>query len=104
MKVVDVYLFGQILGTFSGRVKDIFDLCYLSKYVDSEKLFDCIQTYIIEDSDMFENNMDDIKRRVNRVFGDREFIRTVENSGKDNWLRIKASVAFKWIQDCLIKL
>ncbi len=91
-------------GTFSGRVKDIFDLCYLSEYVDSEKLFDCIQTYIIDDSDMFENNMDDIKRRVNRVFGDREFIRTVENSGKDNWLRIKASVAFKRIQDCLIKL
>lgn len=23
-------------GTFSGRVKDIFDLCYLSEYVDTE--------------------------------------------------------------------
>ena len=33
-------------GTFSGRVKDVFDLCYLSEYVDKERLLRCIHTYI----------------------------------------------------------
>jgi len=88
-------------GTFSGRVKDVFDLCYLSEYVDKERLLRCIHTYILDDSEMFENNMEDIRRRVRKVFSDKNFARSVENSGKDNWLRIKASVAFERILDCL---
>lgn len=88
-------------GTFSGRVKDVFDLCYLSEYVDKERLLRCIHTYILDDSEMFENNMEDIRRRVRKVFADKNFARSVENSGKDNWLRIKASVAFERILDCL---
>lgn len=88
-------------GTFSGRVKDVFDLCYLSEYVDKERLLRCINTYILDDSEMFENNMEDIRRRVRKVFADKNFARTVENSGKDNWLRIKASFAFERILDCL---
>lgn len=47
-------------GTFSGRVKDVFDLCYLSDYVDANRLLQCIQTYILDDSGMFENTLDDI--------------------------------------------
>ena len=91
-------------GTFSGRVKDIFDLCYLSEYVDNERLLQCIHTYILDDSEMFENNMEDIKRRVKKVFADKGFYKSVENSGKDNWLRIKASVAFERILDCLNRI
>lgn len=88
-------------GTFSGRVKDVFDLCYLSEYVDYEKLLKCIHTYILDDPGMFENDMDDIRRRVKKVFNDKDFGKSVENSGKDNWLRVKASVAFERILDCL---
>ena len=88
-------------GTFSGRVKDIFDLCYLSDYVDTSRLLKCIHTYILDDSGMFENDMDDVRRRVRKVFSDKEFIKNVEKSGKDNWLRIKAKVAFDRIEDCL---
>ena len=88
-------------GTFSGRVKDVFDLCYLSEYVDKERLLRCIHTYILDDPEMFENNMEDIRRRVRKVFADKNFARSVENSGKDNWLRIKASVAFERILDGL---
>ena len=91
-------------GTFSGRVKDVFDLCYLSDYVDHERLLLCIRTYILDDPGMFENDMDDVRRRVGKVFADRGFAKSVENSGKDNWLRIKASVAFERIQDCLRKM
>ncbi len=88
-------------GAFSGRVKDVFDLCYLSEYVDFERLLKCIRTYILDDPGMFENDMDDIRRRVRKVFSDKDFAKSVENSGKDNWLGVKASVAFECILDCL---
>ncbi len=91
-------------GTFSGRVKDVFDLCYLSEYVDQKRLLKCIQTYILDDPEMFENNMDDIRRRIGKIFADEHFAKSVENSGKDNWLRIKASAAFERIQNCLKKI
>lgn len=91
-------------GTFSGRVKDVFDLCYLSDDVDRERLLQCIRTYILDDPGMFENDMNDVRRRVGKVFADRGFAKSVEKSGKDNWLRIKASVAFERIQDCLKKI
>jgi predicted nucleotidyltransferase component of viral defense system len=55
-------------GTFSGRVKDIFDLCYLSEYVDTESLMKCIHTYILDDPQMRENGMDAVRRRVRRIF------------------------------------
>lgn len=88
-------------GTFSGRVKDIFDLCYLSDYVDKERLMKCLKTYILDDKGMFENNIEDVRRRIKKIFTDRDFSKAVENSGKDNWLKIKASVAFERILECL---
>ena len=88
-------------GTFSGRVKDIFDLSYLSDYVDKERLMTCLKTYILDDKGMFENNIEDVRRRIKKIFTDRDFSKAVENSGKDNWLRIKASVAFERILECL---
>ncbi len=91
-------------GTFSGRVKDIFDLCYLSEDIDADALMTCIHTYILDDPSMFENTMDDIYRRVKKVFDDRDFQKAVSNSGRDNWLRIKASVAFDKILSLLDKL
>ena len=91
-------------GTFSGRVKDVFDLCYLSQYVDEERLFQYIHTYILDDPEMFENSMDDIRRRIRKVFNDKEFAKSVETSGKDNWLGIKAFEAFERIEDCLSRI
>ena len=55
-------------GTFSGRVKVIFDLCYLSEYVDTESLIKSIHTYILDDPQMRENDMDAVRRRVRRIF------------------------------------
>lgn len=61
----------------------------------------CLKTYILDDKGMFENNIEDVRRRIKKIFTDRDFSKTVENSGKDNWLRIKASVAFERILECL---
>lgn len=91
-------------GTFSGRVKDIFDLCYLSESVKKDALMKCIHTYILDDEGMRENDMASVILRVEKVFSDKEFRRTVENSGRDNWLRIKASVVFERILDLLKEL
>jgi len=91
-------------GTFSGRVKDVFDLCYLSEYVEVNGLMKCIRTYILDDPGMRENDMAAIINRVEKVFEDRDFRRSVENSGRDNWLRIKATVAFNSILKLLRSL
>lgn len=91
-------------GTFSGRVKDIFDLSYLSDYVNKEGVLKCIHTYILDDPEMRENNMDAVIRRVDKIFKDKDFKSAVENSGRDNWLRIKASVAFENILSLLKEL
>ena len=88
-------------GTFSGRVKDIFDLCFLSERVDKAYLLKCIHTYILDDPEMRENDMAAVIKRVNRVFSDKRFKQSVENSDRDNWLQIKASVAFERILDFL---
>lgn len=88
-------------GTFSGRVKDIFDLCYLSDRVDKTDLIKCIHTYILDDPDMRENDMTAVIKRVDRVFSDKGFKQSVENSGRDNWLQMKASVAFERILNFL---
>ena len=91
-------------GTFSGRVKDLFDLCYLSDHVERNRLLQCIHTFILDDPGMFENDMNDVRRRIGKIFSDREFMKSVKNSSKDNWLEIKASVAFDKIQECLRNL
>ncbi len=91
-------------GTFSGRVKDIFDLCYLSDEIEANKLMECIHTYILDDDGMLENDMADVRRRVDKVFNDKDFKRSVENSGRDNWLKIRASDAFDKIRNCLMAL
>ena len=44
--------------------------------------------YILNDPDMFENTLAAVRQRVNRVFRDRDFRKTVENSTRDNWLNI----------------
>lgn len=91
-------------GTFSGRVKDIFDLSYLSEYVEYPRLLQCIHTFILDDPGMFEKSINDVNKRVSKIFSDKDFVKSVENSGKDNWLQTKASVAFYKIMDCLKKL
>lgn len=92
------------LGTFSGRVKDIFDLCYLSEFMDAEALMKCLHTFILDDPEMRENNLQAIIQRVNKVFSDKDFCHAVETSRRDNWLGIRASVAFERILSLLKSL
>ena len=88
-------------GPLSTRYKDIFDLCYLTEYVDRERLQDCLKTYILDDEKMRENDMDAIRRRISRTFSNRTYRSNVEGSEKANWLRIKTAVAFDRIESFL---
>ena len=91
-------------GTFSGRIKDIFDLCYLSEHVNRSGLMKCIHIYILDDPEMRENDMADIIKRVDRVLSDKDFRQAVENSVRDNWLQISPVVVFSKIKEFLSSL
>lgn len=72
-------------GPLSTRFKDVFDLYYLSKEVDLEKLSICLETYIYGDPKMKENDISDIRMRVKMTFENPIYRKTLESSDK-NWL------------------
>lgn len=55
-------------GSLSTRYKDVFDLCYLSEYVDKDRLMKCLNTYIFSEPGMRENDMNAVIKRVRRTF------------------------------------
>ncbi|NLI72512.1 MAG: nucleotidyl transferase AbiEii/AbiGii toxin family protein [Bacteroidales bacterium] len=91
-------------GPLSTRYKDVFDLCYLTDFVDRVRLRECIKTYILDDPDMRESNLEGIRKRVRTTFANRNYRNHVERSGRANWLRIKATLAFDKIEEFLITL
>ena len=84
-------------GPFSTRFKDVFDLCYLSDHVDRLRLKQCINTYILSDPGMRENDMDAIRARVQRTFSDRVYRQRLERSRSSNWMEISISEALEQI-------
>ena len=84
-------------GPLSTRYKDVFDLCYLSDHIDRSRLKSCMDTYILNDSGMRENDIQAVIRRVERTFTDRLYSRNIERSKRANWLSIKPSEAFSTI-------
>lgn len=81
-------------GTRSTRYKDVFDICYLSESADKKKLRKCIQKYIYEDSSLPIEDMNEIIRRVERVFKNEIFTKEINKSNK-NWMDISTEEALK---------
>lgn len=88
-------------GPLSTHYKDIFDLCYLSDHVKSDKLMKCIDTYVFSDSSMRENDMAAILKRIERTFSDKLYRKNIERSVRLNWLGIKVDEAFSKITSFL---
>lgn len=88
------------LGTISTRYKDIFDLCYLSDYINKDLLKPCLSIYIYGDLSMKENDLKAILRRIDRIFQDKTFRKKIESSQK-NWLGISVPEAFDKIKSFL---
>ena len=72
-------------GSFSTRYKDVYDMYYHSGNMNKDLLMQCFGTYIFDDSDMRENNMSDIVKRISVVFSDRRYINRLDTSDK-RWL------------------
>lgn len=84
-------------GPLSTRYKDIFDIYYLVDYVDKEKLLVCMNTYIFNDQFVRENTMQDILKRLNLTFSNRQFKKNISLLNDKIWLQIKIDEAFNKI-------
>lgn len=71
-----------------------FDICYLSESADKDKLRKYIQRYIYEDSSLPVEDMNEIIRRVERVFKNSGFIKEI-NKSKKNWMDISTEEALE---------
>ena len=73
------------------RYKDIFDICYLA---DMGQLRCCISKYIFEDSTLSISNIDEMRKRAERIFVNDAYKRQIERLGK-NWLDLSVDEVLK---------
>ncbi|MBO4703118.1 MAG: nucleotidyl transferase AbiEii/AbiGii toxin family protein [Lachnospiraceae bacterium] len=72
-------------GPNSTRYKDIFDMYYLSDKIDNKKLSRYLDTLIIFNPGMKENDMNAVVRRITRTFSSKRYIDKL-NDSKKNWI------------------
>ena len=72
-------------GPNSTRYKDVFDMFYLTDKVDTKNLLQCLNTFVISDPDMKENDMYAVVRRITKTFSSNKYIDRLSNS-KKNWI------------------
>ena len=80
------------LGRRSTRYKDLFDFYYLINIakLDRERLIECINILIFKDENMRENNIEDIKNRINKIMNSNIYMNNLSDP-KVNWLDVSAN-------------
>lgn len=93
------------LGFRSTRYKDLFDFYYLitNDKLNKRKLLETIKILIFNDSDMYENNLNDIYNRLNYTLNSKLYKDNLNNP-KYNWLDISLDEAIKVVLDFILKL
>lgn len=88
------------LGYVSSRYKDVLDFYYLINNcnMDKDKLYYYFKKYIFDDKTMFENNIDDIYKRLNKIFNRIDFKNNF-NLVRNNWLELP----IKGVTDNILK-
>ncbi len=81
-------------GTRSSRYKDVFDICYLSESINRDKMLQYIQRYIYDDISLPVNDINEVIRRIERVFTNSNFLSEI-NRSKKNWLDISTEDALQ---------
>jgi len=73
----------------STRFKDVFDIYYLTtiKKINVDKFMELITDYIFTDYKLKIKTFGDINARLNRIFSDNVYLKTLEKS-EDNWLEL----------------
>lgn len=74
-----------IFGVNNRRYKDIYDMYYLKDCMNIEKFLQYIDWLIFKDESMRENTMDDIIRRVEGCFKDKNFLKRISTS-RQRWI------------------
>lgn len=90
-------------GPNSTRYKDIFDMFYLMGMVDNNELLKCLDTFVISDSGMKENDLDAIVNRVAGTFSSKRYIDRLGGSRK-NWIGEEVSTVTEGLIDFLKSL
>ena len=93
------------MGIRSTRYKDLFDFYYLIKYsnLNKEKLLKCFEIIIFKDLSMKENNINDVYRRLRKIYNSEKYLINLNNP-KVNWLNISSSLAINTVLDYILKL
>lgn len=89
-------------GIFSTRYKDVYDMYYQCGKMDEQKLLVCLHTFIFDDSEMRENDMLAILKRLKFVFRDKTYRDRVDKSDK-RWLDAEIDEVFDGILKYLKK-
>ena len=74
-----------IFGVNDKRYKDIYDIYYLKEYINRDKLLQYIKVLIFDDALMREDSMEDIVRRVENSFRDKNYLKRISSS-RQRWL------------------
>lgn len=74
-----------LFGSVSTRYKDIFDMYYLSKNINVDKLKKCMKSYIYDDEGMRENNIGGVRNRVKLALNNRMYLRRLSATDK-KWI------------------
>ncbi|MEG1010178.1 MAG: nucleotidyl transferase AbiEii/AbiGii toxin family protein [Clostridia bacterium] len=85
-------------GSISNRFKDIFDMYYLIKInpIDKNKFRLLLDDYIIDDEKMWENNYEEIYKRLFNIFQNKHFYSSLSGA-RDNWLELPVEEIIKEI-------
>ncbi len=72
-------------GANSRRYRDIYDMSYLKNVASDGKMADMIRILIFDDTEMYENTMDDIVKRLSNIFKDEQYLSRVSGS-RQRWI------------------
>ena len=90
-------------GPLSTRFKDIYDMYYLSKTINTVKLNKCVETFIFNDPKLKVKNANDISKSLEQTFKNQAYIINLNNSNK-NWVGISNEKAFNTIINTIKKI
>lgn len=90
-------------GSLSTRYKDIYDMYYLLQDSDKETIMECFESYILNDTNMREESIEDIEQRVKNSFGDQIFLKRLETTDK-RWIDENIDVITEGILNFIMDL
>ncbi len=79
-------------GGASTRFKDVYDMYYLSSRVKSDRLLEYIAIYVFQDPKMREDTVNDVCRRLARIFADGDYMKGLSNPASA-WLDVDPVLA-----------